>query len=156
MNKLIIFFLGAIIIMDNNDKKRSLDIKTIYTSKINEIVSRYFNFDNDFNKIIKVSEKLSQELFDLDQQDLKEKIKEILLKNKIYNENLNRDLLFYQNLKINTDLELINLNKLEKSIYHFNSSKISSEKTLAQFLEKKYPTWNSDFITNIVIYINKN
>ena len=154
MNKLIIFFLGAIIIMDNNDKKRYLDDKTIYTSKINEIVSRYFNFDNDFNKIIKVSEKLSQELFDLGQENLKEQIKEILLKNKIYEENLNRDLFIYHNLKINIDLDLISLNMIEKSIYKFNSSKNSYEKTLTQFLEQEYPTWNSDFISRIVSSIN--
>ena len=150
--------------MDNYDKKRYLDEKkTIYTSKINEIVSRYFNFDNDFNKIIKVSEKLSQELFDLGPENLKEQIKEILLKNKIYEENLNRDLFIYHNLKINInpDLksvnnneELIRLNMIEKSIYKFNSSKNSYEKTLTQFLEEEYPTWNSDFISRIVSDIN--
>ena len=163
-NIIITSFLSLIFLTNNNKKRHLDDKKSLYNSKINEIIGRYREiYNNDWNNFIKISDTLSNKLYNLGSENLKVNIKKVLVSKKIYNENLHRDLFIYHTLKINIDelgldfvseLEkFVKVSDLEKSIYQFNKDAKNDEKTLKQYLSDTYP-WNSDYVNKVVNYVD--
>ena len=128
MKKILITSFLSLIFLTNNNKKRHLDDKSLYTSKINEIVGRYPEIHNsDFYNIIKISDTLRNELYNLGSENLKEEINNVLESLKIYNESLHMDLFIYHTLKINIDelgLDFVKVSDLENSISLIKMQKI--------------------------------